>query len=118
MHRKLGGNRGYGRVLCPGLHTHLMQELNVGTVVCLYTGEICINCDQLCILEYASHIILQCPANAKDVNDLFMQLIAIEDCSSKHAFSAISFYPIANSSRISRRCCEFITVIIVLPMPN
>ena len=32
MPRKLGGNRAYGRVLPPGLSTHSVQELNVGTV--------------------------------------------------------------------------------------
>ena len=32
MSRKLGGDRACGRELCPGLATHLVQELNVGTV--------------------------------------------------------------------------------------
>ena len=29
---KLGGNWAYGRLLCPGCPTHLVQKLNVGTV--------------------------------------------------------------------------------------
>ena len=40
MPRKLGGNEACGRVFCPGCHTYLVQELNVGIVTrnCTYSG--------------------------------------------------------------------------------
>ena len=37
--RKLGGNRAYGHILYQGC-THLVQELNVGTVISIYIERI------------------------------------------------------------------------------
>ena len=40
MPRKLDGNRAFGRVLCRVLSTHLVQELNVDTVVDLPNDQV------------------------------------------------------------------------------